>query len=140
MQKVLDVSEEMAKHIEAKRNWVRNHYEPESTSKYDTVSGKLRLLDAILQSDWIDKNETVKLQSLGITLGDIIIQDNYGFVWVEVEDEYGNDPALQLADTTLILYPMTMISKRIEAGETVNIYDFYEGLITHINEIKKEVD
>lgn len=27
------------------------------------------------------------------------------FVWVEVQDEYGTDPALQLPDTSLIFFP-----------------------------------
>lgn len=94
-----------------KGDWVRNHYAPEAQNEYNTVAGKLNLLDAIIKSSWIEKGETYKLQSLGITLGDVIAQD-MNFIWIEVQDDYGNDPALQLPDTTLILFPMTMISKR----------------------------
>ena len=135
MQKVSNLSGEIIKYIETKRDWVRNHYTPEGVSEYDTIAGKLKLLDTILKSNWIEKDEIYKLQSLGITLGDIIVQD-MNFIWIEVEDEYGIDPALQLPDTTLILFPLTMISKRIETGQDVDIYEFYDGLKEKVNEIK----
>jgi len=125
----------MTDFIAAKRTWVKNHYSPETLHEYETVEGKLKLLDTILKSDWIEKNETVKLQSLGITFGDVIVQD-LNFLWIEVEDEYGIDPALILPNTTLILFPMTMISKRIERGERVDIYELYEALKDDLNELK----
>jgi hypothetical protein len=135
MQRTCDLSGEMIKYIEAKRDWVRNHYIPESISEYDTINGKLHLLDVILKSDWIENGETIKLQSLGITLGDVFVQD-LGFIWVQVEDKEEIDPVLSMPDTSLILFPLTMISKRIERGESVDIYELYEGLKEKIDEIK----
>jgi len=125
----------MSQEIETKRDWVKNHYDPESISDYDTLDGKLVLLDTILKSSWIEKNETVKLQCLGITLGDVFVQD-MDFIWVQVEDEYGKDPPIKLPNTTIILFPMTMISKRIEAGEDVDIYNLYTGLKEKVKEIR----
>ena len=60
------------------------------------------------------------------------------FTWVQVEDEYGTDPAIQLPATSIILFPLTMISKRIEEGEDVDIYELFEGLKEMINDIKKD--
>jgi hypothetical protein len=137
MQKISTLTTEMAQYIEAKRDWVRNHYAPEAIDNYNTVDGKLKLLDTILKSNWIEKDETYKLQSLGITLGDIVVQD-MSFVWMEVEDEYGTDPALQLPGTSVILFPLTMISKRIETGQAVDIYELYDGLKEKVDEIKHE--
>jgi hypothetical protein len=127
MQKTKDLTSKMYDYIESKRDWVRNHYSPETIAKYDTIEGKLNLLDVILKSGWIEKHETAKLQSLGITFGDVIVQD-MNFIWIEVEDEYGTDPALLLPNTSLIIFPMTMISKRIENGDSVDIYKLYESL------------
>ena len=87
MQKISDLSSSMIDYIEAKRDWVKHHYTPESLYAYDTIKGKLHLLNIILKSNWIEKNEIAKFQSLGITLGDVIVQD-FGFEWIEVEDEY----------------------------------------------------
>src|SRR5262252_9593372 len=81
--------------LEAKRTWVRGHYDEVARGKYDTLDEKLRLLDAILQNKWIAPDETLKLQCLGVTFGDALAQ-NLGLTWVAVEDQYGRDPALVL--------------------------------------------
>lgn len=105
-------SEELAR-IEAQREWVRGHYDPAAQHKYGTVEGKIFLLQAILDAGWIGKSEAVKFQCLGITLGDALAQE-LKMEWVTVEDEYGRNPALRLPGTTVLAFPLTMISKRIE--------------------------
>lgn len=137
MQIVRELSEEVNTKIQLRRDWVKNHYTPESLKEYNSLQGKLHLLDMILKSDWIGKDEIYKLQSLGITLGDIFIQD-MNFVWIEVEDELGTTPAIQFPDTSIILFPLTMISKRITNGEEIDIYQLYTDLKEKINEIKHE--
>jgi Domain of unknown function (DUF3806) len=81
---------------------------------YQTVEGKLRLLGTIVRSGSIGRDETWKLQSLGIMFGDALAQQ-MGLSWVAVEDEHGRDPPLRDQDTTLVVFPMTTISKRISA-------------------------
>src|SRR5687768_15009459 len=110
-QKIEALSAEDAAHVEKQREWVRGHYEDHARHHYDSIEGKLRLLDGILRSDWVEPTETWKLQSLGITFGDILVQ-RMGLVWVAVEDETGRDPALQDPGTTTIVFPLTAISKR----------------------------
>jgi|SRR6187399_625796 hypothetical protein len=127
-------AEELAR-IEAQRAWVRNHFEPDARGQYDSLEGKLRLLDTIVRSKWIERNETVKLQCLGITLGDAVVQE-FAMRWVTVEDEYGRDPAVELPGTSILVFPLTMISKRIEQGEEVDIYDLFDGLCTKVREMK----
>ena len=83
-----------AMRVEKQRAWVRDHYEPAVRHNYETIDGKLRLLDTIIRSNWIEPTETWKLQSLGITFGDALAQ-KMGLAWVAVEDEHGRDPALQ---------------------------------------------
>jgi hypothetical protein len=58
MQKIYALTTEMAKYVEARLDWVRNHYAPETIKNYNTVDGKLKLLDTILKSNWIGKEET----------------------------------------------------------------------------------
>ena len=136
-QKIEPLSVEDAEHVEKQRSWVRDHYEPEARHKYDTIEGKLRLLDRIIRAGWIEPTETWKLQSLGITLGDVFVQD-MGLVWVAVEDESGRDPALRLPGTSIIVFPLTLISKRIERGEEVDVRDLYAGVRQIIEETRAE--
>jgi hypothetical protein len=121
--------------VEQQRSWVRNHYEETARDQYETVEGKLRLLATILRSNWIERSETWKLQSLGITFGDALVQ-RMGLEWVVVEDEYGRDPALQDPGTTTIVFPLTTISKRIERGESVDVYTLFEEACRMIEELR----
>ena len=123
--------------LEAKRTWVREHYDEAARHKYDTLDGKLRLLDAILQNKWIAPDETLKLQCLGVTFGDALAQ-KLGLMWVAVEDDYGRDAALTLDGTSVHLFPVTSISKRIERGEEVDVYRLFEQACTTIERLKRE--
>ena len=134
-QRVEAPTEEDLARIEQQRDWVRGHFEPKSQPLYDEYDQKLRLLDAILKNGWIQPSETWKLQSLGITLGDAFVQ-RCGFEWVSVEDAYGRDPALRLPETTVILYPLTMISKRVEKGESVDVYSLIDGVAEKVAEVR----
>jgi hypothetical protein len=55
-----------------------------------------------------------------------------------VEDEYGRDPALRYKQTSLLLFPKTMISKRIEDGKAVNVTEMFEGLQETVREVLAE--
>lgn len=126
------MNEQDAAHVEAKRDWVRNHYEPNALDQYETVEGKLKLIRAILDNGWILSSETAKLQCLGVTFGDALAQF-MGLVWVVVEDEIGRDPALRLEGTSVLVFPGTVISKRIERGESVDVYELFRSACHTIN-------
>jgi NAD-dependent SIR2 family protein deacetylase len=133
-QKLEALSPEDIARVEAQRKWVREHYPPESEEKYQTLEGKLVLLDAILKNKWIEPSEIVKLQCLGVTFGDALAQ-KLGLKWVAVEDEYGRDPALIVEGTSIITFPLTSISKRIENGEEVDVFNLFENACSKINEL-----
>lgn len=95
--------------------------------KYLTSSGKLGTLRALLQAKVFTSKQTYELQSMGVVLGDVFVQD-MGFKWVIVQDALGRDPALQYKDSKVLLFPLTMISKRLERGEDVDVFDLYNGV------------
>lgn len=123
--------------LEAKRTWVREHYDEAARHEYDTLEGKLRLLDTILRNKWVAPDETVKLQCLGVTFGDALAQ-KLGLVWVAVEDDYGRDPALTLEGTSVRVFPLTSISKRIERGEEVDVYGLFEDACATLERLQRE--
>lgn len=108
-----------------KREWLVGHYDDPKT--YSTVSAKLKLIQTILDSNWVEKSETWKLQSLGIAFGDALEQDVPELHWVAVEDEFGRDPALRWLETTTLVFPQTAISKRVEDGVKVDVYNMFGG-------------
>jgi hypothetical protein len=118
---------------------VRDHFTPEARHKYEQLQEKLRLIQAILDAGWIAPRETNKLQCLGITLGDALAQE-LNLEWIMVEDEHGRDPALRWPGTTVIVFPLTMISKRIEAGEAVSVATLFERVVAGIRQMAQNRD
>jgi hypothetical protein len=133
VQKIELLNDEDVRHAERQRDWVRDHYDEDSRGEYDSVEGKLRLLETIVNAKWIKPTETWKLQSLGITFGDALAQQ-LGLVWIAVEDEYGRDPALQTPGSSTIVFPLTAISKRIERGDCVDVRELFAGFCQMIEE------
>lgn len=93
----------------------------------------LALLQATLAD--IGADRTYDLQSLGLVLGQVFLHAHSGFDWWMVEDEYGRDPALRYKETSLLLFPLTMLSKRIEDGEELDLVELFHGLSERVSEI-----
>ncbi|HEX2136737.1 MAG TPA: DUF3806 domain-containing protein [Microvirga sp.] len=138
MTQVQPLSAEHRAQLERQRTWVRDHYEPHARDQFETAAGKLRVIDAILKNGWVAPEETWKLQSLGIAFGDAIAE-HLGLSWVTVEDEYGRDPALQLPGTTMLLFPMTSLSKRIEQGGRVDVFELFESACERVRQVRAEI-
>ncbi|MBV8048048.1 MAG: DUF3806 domain-containing protein [Paludibacterium sp.] len=95
--------------------------------RYPSPAGKLGALRALLKGKVFSATQTYELQAMGIVLGDVFVQD-MGFKWVIVQDSVGRDFALQYKDSSVFLFPLTMISKRVEQGEDVDVFDLYNGI------------
>ena len=137
-QKIEALAPDDVAHVEKQRAWVRDHYDPAARHQYETVEGKLRLLDTIIRSKWIEPSETWKLQSLGITFGDALAQE-LGLAWVAVEDAHGRDPALRDQGTSIVIFPMTTISKRIERGEVVDVRSLFDTACQSVTRLRSEL-
>jgi hypothetical protein len=131
---MLPLQDDEARWIEESRAWVRGHFTPEASDQYESVEGKLRVIDAILANEWVDPSETWKLQSLGIAFGDAISQ-KLMLDWITVDDEQGGCPALNWPGTSIISFPLTAISKRVEAGEVVDVRRLFEYICDDLCEM-----
>ena len=67
-------------------------------------------------------------------MGDALAQELM-LVWVTVDDEFGRSAALNWPGTSLICSPITMISKRVEAGEPVDVYALFQGVSERLREM-----
>jgi hypothetical protein len=125
-QTISALTDDDIKRLDDQREVVAQYLTEDSKPNYETAPGKLGTLRALLDAEIFKPDQTYELQSMGIVFGDVFVQD-MGFSWVMVEDEYGRDPAIRYQDTSIILFPSTMISKRVEKGETVDVFDLYNG-------------
>jgi len=104
----------------------------------DGSSADLPRLQRLISSGSIDRSATYTLQSLGIAFGKVFVNENPGYDWWMVQDEYGRDPAIRFAHSSLLAYPRTMISKRVEDGKEVDIADLYDGLCRRLAQLVEE--
>jgi hypothetical protein len=108
-----------------------------SHQRYQKAAGKLGTIRAIPQERVFEPNQTYELPCLGIVLGDAFVQElNMG--WVMVEDEIGRDPALRLPNSNIILFPSTMISKRVERGEKVDPFKPFNGIAAQVDRVQSQ--
>lgn len=105
----------------------------DSRSKYLTPPGKLGTLRAIMKIEAIHPGRKDLLEAMGIVLGDTFVQD-MGFHWVAVESESGRQLAIRYKRRNIILYPLMMISQRINRGERVDILDLYNDIAADVEE------
>jgi hypothetical protein len=96
-------------------------------------------LQRILDDELLEPSQAWELQSLGLAFGSVLCE-SLAVDWIMVEDEYGRDPALQYTDTSLILYPLTMISKRVEGSQSIDLQRFHDDLKSQVEELGARVD
>jgi hypothetical protein len=110
-----------------------------SRANYAKPAGKLGLLRTLLEAKIFDASQWLELQSMGIVLGDAIVQE-MGWLWRMVEDEYGRDPCVKVPGSSMILFPLTMISKRVEQGETVDVFALFNIAVADVEERAKTAE
>ena len=80
----------------------------------------LSILQKLIDDKVFDKSQTYQLQCLGVAFGDVLASE-LPLRWVIITDEYGRDPTLRYKNSDLNINALTMISKRVEKGESVNL-------------------
>lgn len=100
----------------------------ELTTRYRATLSRsnadLVLIQRLLDDRAFTLTQTYELQSLGVVFGDVLTVET-ALRWMMVSDEYGTDPTLVLPGTTLQVNSLTMISKRVERGERVDVSDLF---------------
>jgi hypothetical protein len=131
-QKIEPLQKEDIEWLQKNREWLVGHFD--KPEEYSTVSAKLQLIETLLKNNWVKKDETAKLHALGIAFGDALEQEVEELSWVAVEDEIGRDPALRWLNTSVLVFPHTSISKRVEGGVEFDVYEMFGGFQKAIHE------
>lgn len=95
-------------------------------------------IQQVLDSGTVEPEATYSLQALGIAFGKVFVENTPDYDWWMVEDEYGRDPAIRFKATTLLAFPQTMISKRIEEGEAVDVAELYRNLRERLDDLHSQ--
>jgi len=93
----------------------------------------LKVLQRVVDEELVPADETLQLQALGVVLGDIFVNENKNLVWKIYEDELGPTQAVCLTDAAQCLFPITMLSRRMEVGLKPNVEKIYQ---TNLDELR----
>jgi hypothetical protein len=93
----------------------------------------LRILQEILDRAPPAPDETRELQALGVALGDVMAAQ-LGLSWVVFEDELGRSRALRLGGTDVVVFPVTMISKRVERDVPFRVEELYRKALETVRD------
>ncbi len=107
-------------------------------SKLSGTRHDLTLIQRLLDTGTIERESTYTLQSLGLAFGRAFLHENSGFDWWMVRDPNGRDPALRYRHSALLVFPKTMLSKRMEDGERPNVTELYDQLSTRLSQLISE--
>ena len=115
---------------------VREEYDEE----FDLQIRSLILLQRVLDDELLEPTNTYGLQCLGVALGRIFAENIKELDWWIVDDEYGRDPCLRYLESSLQVNPVTMISKRVERGERVQVQELFEQTLESVARISTECE
>ena len=104
----------------------------------DGTHQDLDLIQRVLDQGLVEPEATYTLQALGLAFGRVFLNEFPDYDWWMVEDEHGRDPAIRYKETSLLVFPMTMISKRIEDGEPFDVAELFDGLAKQLAELIQE--
>ena len=84
----------------------------------------LELLQKLIDSRVIKSDQRRELQAMGVVLGRTLAKE-YELRWVIFRDSVGRSRALQIDETKRVVFPMTMISRRLEVDARANVQEIY---------------
>lgn len=104
----------------------------------ESLTGSIEDLDRlqeVIDSGVLSAEKQAELQSLGVAFGKVFNNLNSDYSWVMIHDELGRAPALRYLNSNLLLYPQTLLSKRVQNRESVDVRDIYESLQIQLAEV-----
>ncbi len=107
-----------------------------------TLDGSLKDLEhiqTVLDSNIVEPEASYSLEALGAAFGVVFIEQHRGFDWWMVEDDMGRAAAIRYKHSDdVLIFPLDMIAKRVEANEAFNVVELYEALCEGVEEMLEE--
>jgi hypothetical protein len=104
----------------------RYYFDEDGEGRLDHTEGDLRKAQEVFDNEEFTADQLIDLQCLGAVLGNIFV-DQTPMRWMVVTNEFGTNLALRHPDTGFVLYPLSMISKRVEDGREIDIPALHES-------------
>ncbi|BFM07079.1 DUF3806 domain-containing protein [Halioxenophilus aromaticivorans] len=110
--------------LDSQREWVEDLSKEKLGQNIRQTSDDLEALQRIIHKGLIKQDQSYQLQSLGVVLGDLFVKE-LGLEWRIYEDEKGRSRATCAPNTQECLFPITMLSRRMEVGLMPDVNKIY---------------
>jgi hypothetical protein len=90
------------------------------TAALSRTKRDLPIIQRLFDDKAFKKSQTYELQCLGVVFGDVLASE-LPLRWMMITDEYGTDPTLRFRNTSININALTMISKRVERDEPLDV-------------------
>jgi len=97
----------------------------------------LALLQRLSDDGALKPGMSAELESVGIVFGQVL-SGRSRLRWITVEWEGERTLALQYPKTTVIIFPGSMIAKRVARGERVDFAALRQAVLSQVNEMKSD--
>lgn len=126
-------------------SWMDENYMQQQLAKVDTIVqtrlgsrlrgdlSDLETLQQIVDRGLIERNDTLRLQALGVVLGNVMAAEVPKLQWKIYEDGKGRSRALCVENTEECLFPVTMLSRRMEVGLNPDVKSVYKEALELID-------
>lgn len=131
--------------------WMDRNYLAQQVEKIDTLArtrlgtelrsdlSDLTVLQQIVDRELIGSKDTESLQALGAVMANIMLIDVPSLEWKIYKDSVGRSRALCAKNTKECLFPMTMLSRRMEVGLKPDVKKVYEESLSLLDEYVAQI-
>ncbi|MNT34530.1 hypothetical protein D3C72_1705170 [compost metagenome] len=92
------------------------------------------MLQRIVDADLLKAEDEAGWEAMGIAFGDGLTTLIPGLAWAQVTDQFGTDAVLRYRETSLQIGVVTMLLKRAEADEAIDVAHMARWLQAFVEE------
>lgn len=115
------------------QNFLEQQHQLASQLVYDALLRRMNgdkehdlgLLQKLLDGKHVKAHQRRELQALGVVLGRFL-EKEFRMKWVIYIDSVGRSRGLQVGNTRQVIFPLTMISRRVEADARADVKAIYD--------------
>jgi hypothetical protein len=89
--------------------------------------GDLKKIQEVVDRKIIKNGDVAQWQALGVVFGDVLAAE-LDLNWVSYQDDLGSSKALRWKKTENYVFPVTMLSKRVQYKEKVDVFALFEQI------------
>jgi len=89
----------------------------------------LKVIQKAIDRGYLADESKETLQAFGAAMGDVFANAHKNLNWKVYEDELGASHAVCLDETVQCIFPMTILSRRIEAGLEPNVSKIFNDIL-----------